>query len=297
MMNGHRNGAPGGLVAAQTDGEAPRFIVSALREGTANVSLSKVRFEKGARVTGNSPDIWVSFNLTGSSDKICDWSLAGTRFSHFAPRGALYVCPAGLDFRVETDVAVDVLEMSVPNETAALALGDSYTGDVYLIERAGTIDLTLLALAQALISEAEGGYQNGPQHWLDLSDRIVLHLVDQHTSSSHRKIGGTLSEASLQRVKDLINDTLAESISLDDLARAAGQSRFHFQRTFTRALGISPYRYLMRRRLQAAVNLLRTSHISLAEIALDTGFADQSHLSRWCRAVYGMSLTRLHARH
>jgi AraC family transcriptional regulator len=45
--------------------------------------------------------------------------------------------------------------------------------------------------------------------------------------------------------------------------------------------------------LQRAIELARERRSGLAEIAAHTGFADQSHLSRWVRRVYGVSLTRL----
>jgi AraC family transcriptional regulator len=64
---------------------------------------------------------------------------------------------------------------------------------------------------------------------------------------------------------------------------------------FTQAVGMSPHRYIVRMRLERAVALMLTRRSGLAEIAACTGFADQSHLSRWVRRVYGASPSQLAA--
>ena len=82
-------------------------------------------------------------------------------------------------------------------------------------------------------------------------------------------------------------------IEVTDLANLAGRSAFHFTRVFARSVGMTPYRYVVHLRLQAALRLLRAGQMSLAEIAADTGFADQSHLSRWIRRVHGVAPSEL----
>src|SRR5262249_11115727 len=86
---------------------------------------------------------------------------------------------------------------------------------------------------------------------------------------------------------------LDEPIEVAALAKLAGRSPFHFSRVFLRSVGVSPHRYVVHLRLQRAIELAREGRSSLAEIALHTGFADQSHLSRWIRRVRGVTLTQL----
>jgi AraC family transcriptional regulator len=73
------------------------------------------------------------------------------------------------------------------------------------------------------------------------------------------------------------------------MADIAGLSPFHFSRTFARATGHPPHRYVMLARVERAVALLRGSSLSLAEIAFQTGFADQSHMARHVRQRHGIS--------
>ena len=144
--------------------------------------------------------------------------------------------------------------------------------------------------------EAERGRPNGPLYWTSLADAVVLHLVRHHLSEIYRPVGGVLSERALQRVNAYIAASMSEAINLDDLADAAAQSRFHFQRTFARTLGITPHRYVMQLRLKRAIELIQDGHLPLKAIAADTGFVDQSHLSRWARKAYGMRLTEFRGR-
>ena len=104
-----------------------------------------------------------------------------------------------------------------------------------------------------------------------------------------------MSKDVLQRLKDYIMAHLDDPIEVAALASIAGRSEFHFTRVFTRSVGMTPHRYVVHQRLQRAVELLRDGRSSLAEIAASTGFADQSHLSRWVRRVHGVSPTELAA--
>ena len=80
----------------------------------------------------------------------------------------------------------------------------------------------------------------------------------------------------------------AEDVSLDDLARLANLSPFHFVRVFRRAVGAPPHAYLMNARLRAARALLATDR-RLADIAQDTGFTDQAHLTNAFRRFTGLT--------
>jgi AraC family transcriptional regulator len=59
---------------------------------------------------------------------------------------------------------------------------------------------------------------------------------------------------------------------------------------------MSPYQYVIKVRLKRALTMLPNRSLSMAEIAVRTGFADQSHMCRWMQRVYGAAPTRLAAR-
>ena len=107
--------------------------------------------------------------------------------------------------------------------------------------------------------------------------------------------GGSVAASTTSRdprvvaVLDLVHARFAEPISIDDLARASGTSRFHMSRLFRDAVGQSPYQYLLRTRIQRAAELLRGGKQSVTEVAFAVGFGDLGRFARMFRAVTGSS--------
>lgn len=91
----------------------------------------------------------------------------------------------------------------------------------------------------------------------------------------------------VRRAIEYIQANLAESVRLDDIAGAVGMSVFHFSRTFRHATGLAPHGYLTRARVDRVKELLLESGQSLAAIAEETGFSDQSHMSKAFRKLAG----------
>ena len=76
---------------------------------------------------------------------------------------------------------------------------------------------------------------------------------------------------------------------VEDAARVAGLSGFHFLRVFQRQLGVTPHRYLTLERLRRAQALLRSTTLSVTEVALRVGFGDLSHFQHTIRAQVGVT--------
>ena len=92
----------------------------------------------------------------------------------------------------------------------------------------------------------------------------------------------------LLRAKDLVDARYAEPITVDDLAAAAGLSRAHFSRMFTRTFGESPRAYLQTRRLERAAALLRHTDRSVADICVMVGLQSVGSFTTSFARVYGM---------
>ncbi len=92
-------------------------------------------------------------------------------------------------------------------------------------------------------------------------------------------------------VEQHMRDHLEEKIPLEDLAEAVGYSRFHFSRLFKAATGETANHFLMRLRVEKAVLLIRDVGLehSLAQVAAECGFSDQSHLTRQFRLGMGVT--------
>jgi AraC-like DNA-binding protein len=123
----------------------------------------------------------------------------------------------------------------------------------------------------------------------------TLRLLTGHATSAavlppgHLAPGGAPSAALIaRRVRDRLHDGYADPLTADDLAAAAGCSRFAASRAFTAVYGLAPSDYQRQLRLRTARALL-TGGASGAEAAACAGFADQAHLTRWFRRYYGVT--------
>ena len=93
----------------------------------------------------------------------------------------------------------------------------------------------------------------------------------------------------IQQAVAQIQAEFAAALSIESLAKTAGMSRFLFSRRFRAETGVSPYRYLMRYRVQRAKELLVGGHVAVTEAALSVGFHDLGRFCRFFRAQYGVN--------
>ncbi|MEM7724677.1 MAG: AraC family transcriptional regulator [Pseudomonadota bacterium] len=98
-----------------------------------------------------------------------------------------------------------------------------------------------------------------------------------------------LDQRRLDRVLEYMDTNLQSRIRIEDLANVACLSPFHFSRAFRAALGMPPHKFLTKRRIEAATELLRNSDASLSEIAMMTGFSSQAHFTRQFTRALGVA--------
>jgi AraC-like DNA-binding protein len=120
-----------------------------------------------------------------------------------------------------------------------------------------------------------------------LAVRVLRYYVDPSAIQLAPSSG--LSRERLQRVRDYIEIRLGDRLSLTDLAQVACLSPYHFSRSFKLARGVSPHRYVIKRRVERAKTLLRRTSRPLAWVAQEAGFADQSHLISVFRRETGVT--------
>ena len=121
------------------------------------------------------------------------------------------------------------------------------------------------------------------------------HLIDlrqwlnEPASTRKSPQRGGLSPAALQRVKVFVEANIDRSIHIRDLASRAGLSRYHFARAFRTSTGKTPRAFIEQCRIERARVLIDTTDRPLAEIAVATGFATQSHLTAAFRRAMGFT--------
>jgi AraC-like DNA-binding protein len=129
-----------------------------------------------------------------------------------------------------------------------------------------------------------------PLHAQESLDRMLLAAVRRHAPHAGRA-GASVpagSASGVRLVRDLLHDQYMVQIGADELAQAAGLSRFQMYRLFREAYGLSPSAYLRQVRLRSARQMLAAGEPP-ARVASAVGFADQAHLTRWFRRTYGIT--------
>jgi AraC-like DNA-binding protein len=115
------------------------------------------------------------------------------------------------------------------------------------------------------------------------------HQVQHRNGQNKQKSGVRLTNRQEQTAKENLVAHLTQELSITGIAEACGMSTRRFVRAFRHTTGITPHRWLRAVRIERAKELLRNSSFSLAQIAHDCGFADQSHFTRVFRAGVGIT--------
>ncbi len=161
--------------------------------------------------------------------------------------------------------------------------------EIELIPQLSIDDLVIQQLALALKMEIQTGCRSGRLYGESLGIAIAARLALNYVVSkplSASKANG-LSQSQLARIVDYMKANLAQDLSIADLATLTNMSESHFSRSFKQSAGMAPYRYLMQQRVKRAEQLLKQQSVAISTIALDCGFANQTHLTKVFRQMTG----------
>ena len=109
-------------------------------------------------------------------------------------------------------------------------------------------------------------------------------------------MAGTNIHPSLWRARELIDARYSQPLDLDELARAANFSRYHFLRAFRQAFHATPHEYLTRKRIERAKELLAQSDFTVTEICFEVGFESLGSFSTLFHKIVGWSPSIYRAR-
>ncbi len=220
------------------------------------------------------------------------WCVAGT--AEYRIGGRLMTLVPGAAIVIPTDVehATSVPQPGTRGrsihvtreafEGAADAVG-ARVREVRLIEGSADRPSPLVALASLLAREGEGERAGRAMAVEALTDAIVVEALRTGAASP-----GGGRDPRVGRAIDLMHDRYASALTLDELAGAAGVSRFHFTRLFRAETGKTPFRYLLDVRVTRAAQLLRTRGCSVTEAAFSVGCSDLGRFGRRFRKVHGV---------
>jgi AraC family transcriptional regulator len=201
------------------------------------------------------------------------------------PHGALSLVNLLLDPTTHSELISERFNFLIPR-AAFDQLADEHGADriVELDVKAGVAagDPIVLHLGNCLMPAIERHAEANNQFVDRVTAALNIHFARVYGGMHLPRpfVSGGLTPYQLRLARDMINANLDGELSLEKIARACKLSVSHFARAFTRSTGVSPHRWLMQRRVDAAKDMLLTTGGSLVEISLKCGFSDQSHFTR-----------------
>lgn len=262
--------------------------------GASSIGVGVYAMSPGVLEAPATSRHWLSMHLGAPVWATC--SLDGRVQRALRREGDIDFTPAGVAGIWEDESAATFLLMDLSPalvHEAATAIG--------LDKRAATLapqtalrDAEIERIGLALKAELEAGEPNGRPYveglGLALAARLVTRCAAQRPDARPRPM---LSPGRMRRITDYVEAHLDQDLSLHQLAAIAGLSVSHLKTLFRRTAGLPLHQYIIHRRVARARTLLTTGDLPISLVALEAGFAHQSHMARHMRRLLGVSPSAL----
>lgn len=146
------------------------------------------------------------------------------------------------------------------------------------------IDSQVVRTAASIIS---AGFNRRIKTRFDSSRRAYSFMMDLLAETAAN--AQTQNETAMEKAREYCLTHISEPIDVENLAKAANLSRWHFSRCFQKASGISPHRYILETKMGLAAHLLLNSSFSVKEIATQCGYLDASYFCKSFKLIHGIS--------
>lgn len=204
--------------------------------------------------------------------------------THDFDEGSAYVRNLSDDYRADLQGSFDFLLMEVSRPfLIELAEEHGWRGRGNLRCSTGHGDPMLSNLLRVVQPALAKSKEASPLFLDQLGTTIGIHLVETYAGVVDPSLSRgrpLLSRTQLAVATDMLQNNLNGNLPISNVAGACGLSRGYFIRAFKETTGETPHRWILLRRVERARELLIGSDLSLADIALTCGFADQSHFTR-----------------
>ncbi len=221
---------------------------------------------------------------------VCDLSIGDGSLRRTRLRaGAIWFLEPGVKLRLRSIEPVEFLLLTIdPSRFHALA-DAAAPGRAWIAhELSNHLDPALAMLAHEIRRALLADTVSPPPYLQSLADavqtRLLCHFLGEITKGARDQ---ALSPAVLSRVVRHIDDNLSSGLAVEDLAGLAQLTRSHFTRAFQSMTGEPPQRFVLKRRVCRARDLLSAGTGTLAEIAASAGFSSQAHMTTVFRKEIG----------
>ncbi|MCY6489798.1 AraC family transcriptional regulator [Leptolyngbya sp. GGD] len=209
--------------------------------------------------------------------------------------GCIEFCPAALPYELRSNSTVQSMEWIhcylEPAFLAQIAHESMNPDHVELLPTLKKVDVLIHQIGLALKSSLEKDGVGSRFYADSLATALSAHLLQHYSTRNHcfREHEDGLSKQRLSQAIEYIQAHLGEDISLNEIASELGMSQYYFCHLFKRSTGISPHQFLIHQRVERARLLLKQPERTVLSVALECGFANQSHFARCFRQCTGVN--------
>ena len=207
----------------------------------------------------------------------------------------LTLTPGGATTQWQHAGRPEILQVYLRQSIYASAVSEMYGCDASaaeIVPRFAVLDPLLEQLCLSIASALRDGTVKDGLYTDTLAQMLAVHLAREYSSRSRPSRVPPLQGMSgwkMRRLVGFIEDNLDGDLSLDAMAAEVSVSPLYLPRVFKAAFGQPPHQYVLRRRIDRAMELLRNTDSPIVDVALASGFSSQSHLSNWFQHLLGVS--------
>ncbi|MCD1262164.1 helix-turn-helix domain-containing protein [Shinella sp. AETb1-6] len=213
---------------------------------------------------------------SGGKETVADWGLQP--IAYIPADFELWAELADHRFMRHLDLHFDV-------ETIRRRLADDLDAERLATPQLFFSDNRLLSLAHLIAAECCNPLPLHDLYGDGLSLALLIDVMKLAKVQGRKR--SKLAGWQLRRATDFIEENCLRNIRLEELAGLVGLSQSHFSHAFKASTGMAPHQWQVNARLRRAKALIRRGNLSLIDIAVETGFADQAHFTRVFRKNFG----------
>jgi len=165
--------------------------------------------------------------------------------------------------------------------------------ELQFLNNYNVLDETIKGIMELFMLETKAKGRNGPAYFKNLIALLATHYIQNYSNyfdlKHSQQSSSRFEQAQVDKIDQYIAENIGSNISVDDLSDLLNCSKFYFLREFKKLVGVTPYQYLMSKRLEQAKALLTADKVNIALIAHELGFNDQSHFTRAFKGHFGVT--------
>lgn len=278
-----------GAGPATSNRSQARTLLSSAGRGWGDLEAEFLHITRGLTHIpgGSSHRLGIHFGRPVNADCRCN----GLRLRRIQKHGDIDIVPAGLDGSWEDDADCNILRLRIgPSLLRRVAADLGRDPDKLVLRPAFQLrDSRIEAIAWAIKADLEAELPADPLYGQSLGLALALRMLDVTGEAVESKTPTGLSPRQRRTLTDFIEANLDQPLSLADLAHLAGLGVTQFKTSFRNSFGMPVHQYVVRRRVDHARALLLTGEMPINLVALEAGFAHQSHMTTWMRRLLGMT--------